>query len=310
MSSYNSFRRQGNKLIHTRLLDAPRELVWEVWTQAEHLREWWGPDGFSITNHGMQVGQGGHWRFTMHGFGQDYENDVQYLKVEKPRSLSFRNGNENDALSFLVEVTFEVVEGKTLMTMTSIFSSAEVLDQLNREVNAIEGGKQTIGRLEAYVNAQFQLRKQSKITKMARTSTYLNFPDQTEAAFNFYKSVFGTEFGGNGIQRFGDLPSDPSTPPLSDADKKLILHIELPIVGGHVLMGTDAPESMGFQVIHGNNVHINLEPDSRAETTRLFNALSEGGKVSMPLQDMFWGAYFGSCTDKYGINWMFNCDQA
>jgi PhnB protein len=66
---------------------------------------------------------------------------------------------------------------------------------------------------------------------------------------------------------------------------------------------------MGFKVMTGNNIHINLEPDSRIETKRLFDALSEAGTISMPLQDMFWGAYYGSCTDKYGINWMFNCNQ-
>ena len=85
------------------------------------------------------------------------------------------------------------------------------------------------------------------------------------------------------------------------------MHIELPILGGHVLMGTDAPESMGFQVRFGNNVYINLEPDTRAQADKLFAALAAGGKTEMPLQDMFWGAYFGSCTDKFGVQWMVNC---
>jgi PhnB protein len=134
----------------------------------------------------------------------------------------------------------------------------------------------------------------------------LNFPGNTEEALNFYKSVFGTEFHGKGIQRFGDITPPEGMPPLSDADKKLIIHVELPILGGHILMATDAPESMGFKVDPGNNIHINLEPDTREETKRLFHALSAGGNITMELQDMFWGAYFGSCTDKYGINWMFN----
>jgi PhnB protein len=141
---------------------------------------------------------------------------------------------------------------------------------------------------------------------MARVSTYLNFPRTTEAAFTFYKSVFKTEFSGH-IARFKDIPPQPGQPALPEADLNLVMHIELPILGGHMLMGTDAPESMGFTVTPGNNVFINLEPDTRAETERLFNALSEGGKVEMPLQDMFWGAYFGSLTDRFGIHWMFNC---
>lgn len=143
---------------------------------------------------------------------------------------------------------------------------------------------------------------------MARVSTYLNFARSTEEAFNFYKSVFGGEF----VQppaRFKDIPPQPGQPPMPEADLNLIMHVALPILGGHVLMGTDAPESMGFTVAPGNNVYINLEPDTRPETERLFRALAEGGKVEMALQEMFWGDYFGSLTDKYGIRWMFNCSS-
>jgi PhnB protein len=143
---------------------------------------------------------------------------------------------------------------------------------------------------------------------MARVSTYLNFTRNTEEAFNFYKSVFGTEFEGE-IARFGEIPPQEGQPPIPEADKNLIMHIALPITGGHVLMGTDAPESMGFKVNPGNNVYIMLEPDTRGETDRLFKALSEGGSVEMPLQDMFWGDYYGSCSDKFGVQWMFNCSS-
>lgn len=141
---------------------------------------------------------------------------------------------------------------------------------------------------------------------MAQVSTYLNFQRNTEEAFNFYRSIFGGEFSRGGIARFSDIPPSDGMPPIAEAYKNLVMHIELPILGGHLLMGTDAPESMGFKVNVGNNVHINLEPDSRAETKRLFEALSAGGTITMELQDMFWGAFYGSCTDKFGINWMFN----
>ncbi len=140
---------------------------------------------------------------------------------------------------------------------------------------------------------------------MTRVSTYLNFGKNTEEAFQFYKSIFGGEFTG-GINRFRDIPQSDGAPKLPDALLNLVMHIELPILGGHILMGTDAPEEMGFNVNYGNNVHINLEPDSRAEAKRLFDALSTGGKVTMDLQDMFWGAYYGSVTDKYGVQWMVN----
>jgi PhnB protein len=141
---------------------------------------------------------------------------------------------------------------------------------------------------------------------MARVSTYLNFPRSTEEAFSFYKSIFGSEFT-TPIMRFRDMPTHPDHPPLPEADKDLVMHVELPILGGHVLMGTDAPESMGFAVVSGNNMFINLEPDSRTETDRLFNALSDGGNVEMPLQEMFWGGYFGNLVDRFGVHWMFNC---
>ena len=144
---------------------------------------------------------------------------------------------------------------------------------------------------------------------MAKVSTYLNFPRETEEAFNFYKSVFGGEFAGDGISRMGDVPPMEGMPPLAEEDKNLVMHVELRILGSHTLMGTDAPESMGFKVNFGNNVYINLQPDTRAETKDLFDKLAAGGKVEMDLQDMFWGDYFGSCTDKFGVQWMFNCDE-
>ena len=144
---------------------------------------------------------------------------------------------------------------------------------------------------------------------MARTSTYLNFPRQTEEAFMFYKSVFGGEFENGGIMRFKDIPSTDGAPEMAESDKNLVMHIELKITGGHILMGTDAPESMGFQVNMGNNIHINLEPDTKEEAIKLFEGLSAGGKISMELQDTFWGAFFGSFTDKFGVHWMLNVNN-
>ena len=95
---------------------------------------------------------------------------------------------------------------------------------------------------------------------------------------------------------------------MPEADKNLVMHMGLPILGGHVLMGSDAPESMGFTVTPGNQVQISLHPDSRAQSDQLFKGLSAGGKVDMPMADMFWGAYFGSLTDRYGVRWMVNCE--
>lgn len=144
---------------------------------------------------------------------------------------------------------------------------------------------------------------------MSKVSIYLNFTRHTEAAFLFYQSIFGGEFDG-GFRRFSDMPPMDGMPPMQEADLNLVMHVALPIFGGSfVLMGTDAPESMGFVVNPGNNMYINMELDTREETRRLFDGLSEGGVVETELQEMFWGAYFGSCTDRFGIRWMFNCEE-
>lgn len=144
---------------------------------------------------------------------------------------------------------------------------------------------------------------------MASVSTYLNFPGNTEEAFNYYKSVFGGEFFGTGITRFREVPQMPDSPPMPAESLDGVMHVELRILNCHNLMGTDAPASIGLNVIFGNNNAINLQPDTRKETKELFDKLSAGGKVSMDLQDMFWGDYFGSCYDKYGVQWMFNCGE-
>lgn len=138
---------------------------------------------------------------------------------------------------------------------------------------------------------------------MATINPYLNFMGNTEEAFNFYKSVFGGDF--TVLQRFRDTPEAGDVPE-EDLDK--IMHVSLPIGNGHVLMATDALESAGHELNQGNNVYIAIQADSEEEAERLFNRLSEGGEVEMELQKTFWGAYFGSWTDKFGINWMVNYD--
>jgi len=141
---------------------------------------------------------------------------------------------------------------------------------------------------------------------MARVSTYLNFERETEEAFAFYKSVFGTDYEGP-VMRYSEMPEEEGAPAIPNADMQLVLHMALPIIGGHVLMGSDNPESVGYPLKVGNNSSIMLELDTRDETERLFKALSEGGEIDMELSDMFWGDYFGSFADKFGIQWMVSC---
>jgi PhnB protein len=139
---------------------------------------------------------------------------------------------------------------------------------------------------------------------MSRVNTYLNFQGQTEEAFNFYASAFGTEFA-TPIFRFKDMPSDPNNP-LTEDELNQVMHVELPILSGHLIMGTDMLESMGHQTRIGNNTTISLELDSKEEADRLFAALSTGGSETVEMQDMPWGAYWGVCLDRYGIRWMFS----
>lgn len=138
---------------------------------------------------------------------------------------------------------------------------------------------------------------------MATINPYLNFNGKTEEAFNFYKSVFGGEF--LNLQRFRDIPDSGQIP---EAELDLIMHVSLPI-GESILMGSDAPESMGFSVKTGNNVYVAVSLDSRGDADRVFNAISVDGKIEMPMSDMFWGSYFGSLADKYGVLWMISFEK-
>ena len=135
---------------------------------------------------------------------------------------------------------------------------------------------------------------------MPKLNSYLNFDGTAEEAFNFYKSVFGGEF--LMLSKMGDMPGAEQ---VSDAEKNRVMHVSLPI-GEDILMGSDIVPSMGHKLISGNYAYISVFVESREEADRLFNGLSEGGKIEMPMEDAFWGDYFGSFWDKYAIGWMIN----
>ena len=128
-------------------------------------------------------------------------------------------------------------------------------------------------------------------------NTYLTFDGNCREAFEFYRSVFGGEFAS--FQTFGQGPPDM---PVSDEEKDRVMHVALPM-GSSVLMGSDS-SSFGPPLTVGNNFSLSIEAESREQCDELFAKLSDGGSVVMPLQDMFWGAYFGQCTDRFGVNWM------
>jgi PhnB protein len=139
---------------------------------------------------------------------------------------------------------------------------------------------------------------------MAKVSIYLNFMGNAEEAFNFYKSVFRTDFTGP-VMHLKDVPPPPEKGEWSEQEANSVMHAALPILGGTMIMGTDMLESMGHKLIVGNNTTINLEPDTKEETDRLFQALSEGGSDIAPMREEFWG-YWGCCLDRFGVRWMFN----
>ena len=134
---------------------------------------------------------------------------------------------------------------------------------------------------------------------MVAVNPYLNFNGNTEEAFNFYKMVFGGEFVT--VMRFKDMEETGNLP---EADRSKIMHIALPLGKSNVLMGTDSLESMGRQLTTGNNFYISINTGTKDEADQLFTGLSNSGKVEMPMQDSFWGDYFGMLKDQFGVQWM------
>ena len=139
---------------------------------------------------------------------------------------------------------------------------------------------------------------------MAKINPYIHFNGNAEEAFNFYKSVFGGEFAM--VSRFKDFPNPEN--PISQSEENKIMHIALQI-GNSVLMGSDTPEFMGKHNENENRSKICISADSKEEADKIFNGLSAGGTVEMPMLDSPWGAYFGMFRDKYGFEWMINFDK-
>lgn len=296
----------------TREFDASLSLVWDAFTKAEILDQWVAPKPWVSKTKFMDFKVGGKRFYAMVSpEGHERWAIQKYTSISPKNNFkmfnAFADKDENPELPGSDwDYTFNEENGKTEVRITIYNESLARLERMI-EMGFTEGFKMSLSNLDQYIEAQFKLRKEMKTSNKARVCTYLNFPGNTEEAFLFYKSVFKTEFSGKGLQRFGDIPADAGHPPVADAIKKMVLHVELPILGGHILMATDAPTEMGMTLTQGNNMHICLEPETKTETKKLFDALSEGGNIVMPLADMFFGAYFGECTDRFGINWMFNC---
>jgi uncharacterized glyoxalase superfamily protein PhnB/uncharacterized protein YndB with AHSA1/START domain len=308
-----SVNKENNTIHVTRDFAANRSLVWDAWTKPELLNLWWAPKPFRTQTKSMDFREGGMWHYAM----ISPENEVHWCKldyqtIENQQSYSGLDGfcDEHGTLNeaFPRSLWNNVFSDKGENTTVNITIKYETLEDLEKIISYgfKEGFSMAMENLDQYIEMKFKLRNELKPNRFPRVCTYLNFPGNTEEAFLFYQSVFKTEFSGKGIQRFGDIPADGNHPPVAESVKKMILHVELPITGHHVLMGTDAPKEMGFELNSGNNMHISIEPETREEAKRIFDELSAGGTITMPLEDMFFGAYYGSFTDKYGINWMIN----
>ncbi|HEX5668772.1 MAG TPA: VOC family protein [Chitinophagaceae bacterium] len=140
---------------------------------------------------------------------------------------------------------------------------------------------------------------------MATTNTYLNFNGNCEEAFLHYKSVFGGEF--NYLGRFGEMP-DSENYKVPESDKNKVMHVSLPI-GSSILMGSDCGADWAPTFKQGNNFSISITAASREEADSIFNNLAKDGTVTMPMNQTFWGDYFGMLTDKFGVNWMMSFNE-
>ena len=308
-----SVNKDTNTINVMREFAANINVVWDAWTKPELLDLWWAPKPYRTKTRSMDFREGGSWVY-----GMISPEDVvhwcraDYKKIEVRKSFSgldafaHEDGTANAEMprSQFANV-FRENEGNTVVNITIVYESLSALEK-TIEMGFREGFAMAMENLDQYLASQFKLRAELKKDNVGRVCSYLNFPGNTEEAFLFYRSVFKTEFAGDGIKRFGDLPADTDHPPVAEVIKKMVLHVQLPITGNHILMGTDAPREMGFTLVQGNNMHICIEPETREEAKRIFDELSAGGNVTMPLQDMFFGAYFGEFSDKYGINWMIN----
>jgi len=314
----------SQELVITRAIDAPHELVFKAWTEADRLAQWWGPKGFSVRVASLDLRPGGTFLYCLKSAsGQEMWGKFVYREIDVPGHLAYVSSfsDENAAvvrapfsqawpLEVLNTLSLTEQDGKTALTLRSVplNATAEECKTFEDAHQAIQQGfAGTFAQLTDYLekaNAAENISSTPKNKPMATVNPYLNFAGNTEEAFLFYKSVFGGEFLAQ--QRFKDTPEAGRLP---EGDRDKIMHIALPIGNGNILMATDALESMGHQLTVGNNFSLSVNAESKEEADRLYNNLSEGGKATMPMQQAFWGSYFGMLTDRFGIQWMVSFDE-
>jgi len=262
--------KENNTVNVIREFAANLEVVWEAWTNPVILDQWWAPKPYWTETKSMDFREGGMWLYAMISPENEKhwcKNDYQKIEHQKYFSGLDAFCNENGAVN-------------TDMPRT-LWSN-----------NFTENGEKTTVNIVAKYESLSDLEKIIELGfKEGFTMALENLDQYIEAKFKLRKQ---------------NKTDTENWTPIADEVKKMVLHVELPIIGGYILMGTDAPKEMGFTLASGNNMHICLEPETREEADRLFSELSVGGNITMPMADMFFGSYFGEFTDKFGVNWMIN----
>ena len=266
-----------------RVLSAPRELVFTMWTDPNHIANWFGPKGFTTTTHKMDVRPGGEWRHTMRGpDGMEYPNHIIYREVVKPERLVYSHVSDPP---FQMTVTFEGEGNHTRLTVVMLFESAAIRDRTIKERGAEEGLHSTLTRL-----AENLAKISHDRAPLAPVIPYLTLRDGA-AAIAFYEKAFDAAL-------MFKMPAQ---------DGKRLMHASIAVNGGVIMLsdeftefgdagGTKAPPSIG-----GTPVTIHLEVDDADQWWQ--RALDAGASVAMPLDNMFWGARYGKLKDPFGHIW-------
>lgn len=284
----------------TRVVNAPRERVWEAMTNPRQVSQWWGPNGFSTRIETMEVKPGGVWKHVMRGpDGTEYPNKSIFREVVHPERLvlSVSGGSKGrPGVSFDATWTFEDIgDGKTRVTIHSVFPTAENRDTVIKSYNAIEGGNQTLARLDGFLSSAVR-----PSASGLQVQPYVFFEGRCEEAIELYKRTLGAEVVM--LMRYKESP-DQASAPKGAGDK--VMHALLRI-GKTMLMMSDgscsgSPDFKGF--------FLSLTTRSPEEAEERFAALSEGGKVSVPLCKTFFSPSFGMLHDRLGVGWMVVADS-
>ena len=290
------------EIVVSRTFEAPRELVWEAMANPQHVVNWWGPNGFTTTIEKMDFRVGGVWKHVMRGpDGTDYPNSSVFEEIVKPERIVYSHGGGKaggPAAHFTATWTFETLGKQTRLTMRSVFDTAADRDLVVKEYGAIEGGKQTLARLDAYLAKMPAGTGQLAQENILQIQPYLFFDGRCEEAIEFYHHALGAEV--TMLMRYKDSPEPQQPGMIPPGAENKVMHASLKI-GEAVVMASDGM-CLGKPAFQGVSLSLTVKNDEEAE--RSFAALSDGGQVQMPLTKTFFSSRFGMVADRFGVSWM------